>query len=178
MTPLIRPERPGDEAAISSVICAAFSAAAGGPAESVAEARLVTRMRSAGDLALSLVAQIDGAVIGHAGFFPIRVLPDRRMRIWGLGPLAVMPDRQRQGTGKALCRAGIESARRAGVDFMLVLGDPDYYGRFGFRADWAATIDVPWPGPHYMGLPLSTRAGAMPLRGRADYPAAFAQLGA
>jgi putative acetyltransferase len=162
----IRPERPGDAAGIDALLRAAFPEAA--------EADLVTRLRVDGDLALSLVAAENGAIIGHVGFVPIRLEPDPGYRIWGLAPLSVLPQRQGQGIGSALTEAGLDEAADAGIALVLVLGDQNYYGRFGFDAMLVEAIEVAWAGPYFAGLGLIELA---PPRGRAVYPNAFAALG-
>jgi putative acetyltransferase len=174
MAILIRTEHPHDADDIDTVVGAAFVPERGGPAEAAAEAKLVRALRGDGDLALSLVAEQSGLIVGHIGFVRIEIEPDPRLRVWGLAPLSVAPDWQSQGIGGALIRDGLERARRAGVGLVLVLGSPDFYRRFGFSAENALGIEVPWQGPNFMGLILrDTR----PPRGRAIYPGAFAALG-
>jgi len=165
MSLAIRPERPEDSAAIDAVLRAAFPGAA--------EADLVTRLRADGDLALSLVAEDGGAIIGHIGFVPVALEPDPGYRIWGLAPLAVLPERQGQGVGSALTERGLDDAEDAGIGLVLVLGDQNYYGRFGFDTTLVAEIAVAWAGPYFAGLPLRDLP---PPQGRATYPAAFAGL--
>ncbi|WP_129793757.1 GNAT family N-acetyltransferase [Sphingosinicella sp. CPCC 101087] len=158
----IRPERPGDEAAIASVIERAF----GRPDE----ARLVERLRADGDSVVSLVAEAEGELAGH-------VLLSRMsapFRALGLGPVSVAPERQRSGVGAALIGDALALARSGGWDAAFVLGDPAYYGRFGFRADLAACFASPYAGPYLMLLPLAPPLPAA--GGRIDYPPAFAGL--
>jgi putative acetyltransferase len=162
----IRPERSEDVAGIDALLRAAFPGAA--------EADLVKRLRADGDLALSLVAAVNGAVIGQVGFVPIAMEPDLDYRIWGLAPLSVLPQRQGQGIGSALTEAGLDAAEDAGVGLVLVLGDQNYYGRFGFDTMLVEAIEVAWAGPYFAGLSLIDIA---PPRGKATYPAAFADLG-
>jgi putative acetyltransferase len=122
---------PADEAAIASVITAAFLEAehSGGN-----EADIVEALREASSLTLSLVATEDATIVGHVAFSPVTV--DGRSEGWfGLGPVAVVPDRQRQGIGGALIEAGLRELRAQGSRGCVVLGDPAYYRRFGFRAD-------------------------------------------
>lgn len=119
----IRPEHPGDELAIRAVLTAAF------PAD--AEARLVEALRSANRLAISLVAELDGKVIGHIAFSPVTV--DSKAQGLGLAPLAVIPEAQRRGVGSSLVQHGLARATRLGVGFVVVLGHAHYYPRFGFR---------------------------------------------
>jgi putative acetyltransferase len=162
----IRPERPEDDAGIDALLRAAFP-------EPV-EADLVRRLRADGDLALSLVAEEDGEIIGQVAFVPITLDPDPGYRIWGLAPVSVLPHRQGQGVGSALIGRGLDLAAAAGIGLILVLGDPNYYGRFGFDTVLASGIEVAWAGSYFAGLALGEIA---PPRGKAGYPAAFADLG-
>jgi len=159
----IRPERPEDAAGIDALLRAAFPEAV--------EADLVKRLRADGDLVLSLVAEEDRTIIGHVGFVPVALMPDAGYRVWGLAPLSVLPHRQGQGVGSALTKAGLDGADAAEVGFVLVLGDQNYYGRFGFDTMLAEAIEVAWAGPYFAGRAL--RELPQP-RGRATYPAAFA----
>jgi putative acetyltransferase len=118
----IRPERAGDADAIRAVHCAAF------PTD--AEARLVDRLRAAGQARVVLVAEVDGRVVGHVVFSPVSVAGAQGL---GLAPVAVLPERQRSGVGSELIREGLEACRRDGWPFVVVLGHPAYYPRFGFR---------------------------------------------
>jgi putative acetyltransferase len=121
----VRPETPDDTAAVHAVHVAAF------PTD--AEARLVDRLRVNGQARVSLVAEVDGAVVGHVLFSPVSlVTPDACC--WGLGlaPLAVLPSHQRRGIGAALVREGLTACQAAGCGFVVVLGHPAYYPRFGF----------------------------------------------
>lgn len=128
---IIRPEHPLDIPAIRALITAAF---AGAPHSSGTEAAIVDALRNARALALSLVAVDEEEVIGHAAFSPVAI--DGQAGSWfGLGPVAVRPDRQRGGVGRTLIAEGLRQLRERGAKGCVVLGDPAYYGRFGFRAD-------------------------------------------
>ena len=162
----IRPERPEDAAAIHGLLRAAFPEAV--------EADLVQRLRADGDLALSLVAEESGTIVGQVAFVPITLDPDPGYRIWGLAPISVLPQRQGQGIGSALTEAGLDRAEEAGIGLVLVLGDQNFYGRFGFDTMLAAEIEVAWAGPYFAGLALIETG---PPRGKAAYPAAFSELG-
>jgi putative acetyltransferase len=162
----IRPERPEDTAGIDALLRAAFPG--------TAEADLVQRLRADGDLALSQVAEENGTIIGQVAFVPVTLDPDPGYRIWGLAPISVLPHRQGQGIGSALTEAGLDRAAEGGIGLVLVLGDQNYYGRFGFDTMLAEGIEVAWAGPYFAGLSLIDVA---PPRGKASYPAAFADLG-
>lgn len=138
---IVRPETAADHAAVHAVNRRAF----GQPGE----ADLVDRLRTAGCATVSLVAVDAGAVVGHILFSPVtvespRVPPPNWL---GLAPMAVVPERQRDGIGSALVRAGLTAARAAGATAVVVLGHPDYYPRFGFvpasRAGLGCVYDAP-----------------------------------
>lgn len=127
---LIRPERPSDAAAIRAVTVAAFAASAYGHN---GEAGIVEALRADGALAISLVAEEDGEVIGHVAFSPVTI---GGVEGWqGLGPVSVAPAWQGRGVGQALIRDGLGSIEALGADGCVVLGEPAYYGRFGFESD-------------------------------------------
>jgi putative acetyltransferase len=160
---MIRHARPGDHAAIESVLTAAFGRAD--------EAALVARLRAEEDALFELVAEADGAVAGHILFS--RLWADRAGLYGALAPLSVRPERQRQGLGGKLVRAGLESAREVGCHGVLVLGDPAYYGRFGFSAQAAREVEAPYRGlAAFQALALEDHAFAGPLS--VAYPDAFA----
>ena len=94
-----------------------------------------------------------------------------------LAPVAVSPAHRRQGVAEALIQAGLRHLGDAGAMLCFVLGDPEYYGHFGFSADWASGFASPYAGEYFMALPLQD--GAMPcgVRGEAAHASAFAQLG-
>ncbi|HEX5135618.1 MAG TPA: N-acetyltransferase [Planctomycetota bacterium] len=121
---VIRPERPPDVAAVREIHRLAF------PAD--AEARLVDALRAGGHALVSLVADRKGEVLGHVLFSRVILEPPGPVGA-GLAPLAVHPSWQRRGIGGALVREGLSACAAVGVAFVVVLGDPAYYGRFGFR---------------------------------------------
>jgi len=139
----IRHERAEDFGAIRRLLIVAF----GGPAE----ATLVEGLREDGDLALALVAKDANEVVGYVAFSPLES-PERAL---ALAPLAVAPKRQRRGIGAALIAEALRQTRAGGWGAMFVLGDPEYYGRFGFTPEVAAGFDSPYAGPHFMALQLS-----------------------
>jgi Predicted acetyltransferase len=161
----IRPEEPGDRTAIRALHAAAF----GGDAE----ADLVDRLRRDGDLSLSLVACAD-TVLGHVAFSPLTLPEAPGIRALALAPVAVLPDFQAQGIGTTLIEDGLQRLADEGADLILVLGDPAYYGEFGFRAEDAAALSTPYDGPYLQALSL-TEAGRN-ARGPVAYVRAFAEL--
>lgn len=149
--PLVRAERPGDSNAIHDVIEAAF---AGATHASGTEAAIVAALRAAGVLSLSLVAEEKGKIVGHVAFSPVAV-EDGAVGWFGLGPVAVRPDRQRRGIGDALIAEGLGRLKAAEAAGCVVLGDPAYYGRFGFSHD----PTLSYPGAP---APISRRWGSAP----------------
>jgi putative acetyltransferase len=132
----IRPERPGDEDAIHAVTEAAFLSA---PHTSHAEQFIVRELRRAGALAVSLVAEGDGRVVGHVAISPVTI--DGAVSGWfGLGPVSVLPERQGAGIGSRLVGEALERLRSVGARGCVLVGEPAYYGRFGFRAEPALVL--------------------------------------
>ncbi len=136
---LIRKEIPKDVDLIGSVIDAAFKTAA---VSSGTEAKIVERLRSAGALMLSLVAEQSGTIVGHIAVSATTI---GNQGDWALiGPMAVLPEFQSQGIGSALMKEALQLLRSAGMNGAALVGDPAYYGRFGFRA---------WPSLKLHGVP-------------------------
>ena len=163
----IRDGLDSDAAAIRAVHLGAFP----GPAE----ADLVEQLIADGDAVVSLVAEEHGEIIGHVLLSRKRVRGDgRNYRALGLAPIGVLPDRQNMGVGSTLVRAAIKRAGMLGEELIFLLGEPEYYGRFGFRAEEAAPFASPYAGPYLMALRL--RDLPLPASGRADYAPAFAAL--
>jgi putative acetyltransferase len=133
------------------------------------EQDLVTALRAAGDLALSLVAvSPDGNVIGHVGFSPVTI--DHRSCGWfQMAPVSVTPELLHMGIGSALIRAGIERLGAGGASGVAVVGNPAYYERFGFRAIDGLTPDSAHDLPHFRAQVL---AGSSP-QGTLSYAQAF-----
>ncbi len=122
---IIRPENPEDIAAIRIVNERAF----GRPAE----ANLVDALRRNGKATLSLVAEGDSQVVGHILFSPVTIESgDEQFAGVGLAPMAVLPETQNRGVGSSLVKYGLDRCREARHQFVVVLGHPDYYPRFGF----------------------------------------------
>jgi putative acetyltransferase len=132
---LLRPETAADVPAIRSLIDEAFSDA---PHSSGTEAEIVDRLRADGALTLSLLAVEAEILLGHVAFSPVTI--GGQAGWLGLGPLAVRSDRRGRGIGARLVRAGLEQLERQGAEGCVLLGDPAYYGRFGFAADPAIML--------------------------------------
>jgi len=172
VTVAIRAATGGDVAAIDALLLRSF------PAPD--EARLVQRLCIDGDMVLTLVADDEdsGELAGMVAFSRMEVEIDAKaIASLALAPVAVAGRYRRQGVAEALIQAGLRHLEDAGAILCFVLGDPAYYERFGFSADWARGFASPYAGDYLMALPL--QGGAMPcgMRGKAEHAAAFAQLG-
>ena len=159
----IRLEAPADAAAVHELLGRAF--------ETPAEADLVDRMRRDGDIVLALVATDAQAVVGHVAFGRLRIESAQGQSLaLGLAPLAVSETHRRRGVGAALVREGLDRLRAQGETLVFVLGDPDYYTRFGFALETARPFTCVYAGPYFMALRLSD---ATPSGGTVRYPSAF-----
>jgi putative acetyltransferase len=125
----IRSETDADASAITKVTVAAFETLA---ISDHTEQFIVTALRAAKALTVSLVAEIDGRVAGHIAFSPAAI-SDGTPGWYGLGPVSVLPEYQRLGIGKALIREGLSRLKAMGARGCCLVGHPDYYGRFGFE---------------------------------------------
>jgi putative acetyltransferase len=123
----IRHEEEKDIDQVRAIVCAAF------PSE--AESKLVDALRVNGKATISLVAVNGEDVVGHILFSPVSLSPAplNDPKGIGLAPVAVRPDVQLQGIGSRLIREGLRLCKEQGFDYCVVLGDPNYYGRFGFE---------------------------------------------
>ena len=130
-------------------------------------------------MVLMLVAaeEATGSLAGIAAFSRMAVdAGGKAIPAVALAPVAVADDHRRQGVAEALIHAGLAQLEEAGVVLCFVLGEPGYYGRFGFHADYARNFASPYAGDYLMALPL--QGGLMPCgeRGEARHAAAFAAL--
>ena len=158
--PDIRQSRPQDRAAIETLYPAAF------PEENLLP--LVGELLAAD--VLSLVAMSGSALSGHAMFSRCG-LEGQTVNLALLGPLAVAPDRQRQGIGGALVRAGLQQLQASGAALVLVLGDPVYYSRFGFAREDGVAAPYPLPKEwHGAWQSLRLKDGDAPLKGVLTVP--------
>lgn len=161
----IRDERPADAEAIENLTIAAFREA---PHADGTEHRIVSALRRTGRLTVSLVAEEGEEIVGHVAVSPVAV-SDGSAGWYGLGPISVTPGRQREGIGSLLMTRALDELRGLGARGCVVLGDPSYYGRFGFRAE--PGLVLPGVPPEYFQA-LAFR-GPLP-SGSVEYDEAFA----
>jgi putative acetyltransferase len=131
MTPNISilDERADDAAAITDVTVAAFATL---KVSGITEHFIIEALRKAGALTISLVAELDGNVVGHIAFSPV-TMSDGTPDWYGLGPVSVLPLYQRMGIGKALIREGLSRLKDLGAKGCCLVGHPQYYRKFGFE---------------------------------------------
>lgn len=160
----IRPETAADAPAIRVLITTAFLDA---ERASGAEAAIVDSLRADRALTLSLVAVEDEALVGHVAFSPVTI--GSQPGWFGLGPIAVRRDQRRQGIGGKLIAEGLATLKARGAGGCVVLGDPAYYGRFGFACD--STITLAGVAPAYFQR-VRFQGGQLPI-GPVAYHRAF-----
>lgn len=167
----IRPETSADHAAIQELHQAAF----GNPAE----ANLVAALGDGGYTEVSLVAEREDRVVGHILFSRLLIhTAQGAVNALSLAPLAVCPEHQRQGVGSELVRAGLDACLRGGHLIVTVLGDPNYYQRFGFSAPLAQPLQSPFGGGEaWMALEL-VPGSLRGVQGRVEFSSPFSALGA
>lgn len=178
MTVLIRPEAGADRPAVQALITAAF-APAEPTGQPVAEAVLTDELRADPAFVpeLTLVAELAGEIVGQVtSSYGTLIGPAGARRMIGVGPVSVLPARQGAGIGSTLMRALIDAADRAGEPALVLLGSPDYYGRFGFVAAADFRIEAPDPawGTHFQVRTLTAFDPAMV--GQYRYSAPFDRL--
>ena len=159
----IRDFRTADADAVRAVVEAAFPSAD--------EAGLVESLRRDGDAAIELVAEAAGEIVGHILFSRL----EAPLKALALAPISVLPAEQSQGIGSALVEAGHERAKSEGWEASFVLGDPDYYERFGYSAEAAARFASPYSGRYFMVKWLGEERAD--LDGPVRHAPAFASLG-
>lgn len=166
MTLDIRPEAtPVDCAAIEAVTIAAFR---GATHTSQTEQFIVNALRAAGQLAVSLVAEDEGVIVGHVAVSPV-VISGGVAGWYGLGPLSVVPARRRQGVGGQLVMRALAELRGLGADGCVVLGEPAYYTRFGFSQAAPTLVLSDVPPAYFLAYPFG---GALP-GGTVSYHSSF-----
>jgi putative acetyltransferase len=125
---VIRDETREDFRVISDVTVAAFATL---EISRHTEQFVIEALRAAGALSVSLVAELNGRVVGHIAFSPV-TMPGGAAGWFGLGPVSVLPEFQRQGIGKALIREGLVRLKALGASGCCLVGHPEYYRQFGF----------------------------------------------
>jgi putative acetyltransferase len=164
----IRGETSTDLPQIEAVTVSAFLKA---PHTSHTEQHIVNALRMAGKLAISLVAEANSSVIGHVAISPVSI-SDGTTDWFGLGPISVLPQHQRRGVGSQLMHEALRALRERGASGCVVLGEPEYYGRFGFHAD--PNLVLPGVPPEYF---QAISFDASRPRGTVSYHEAFNSQG-
>lgn len=161
----IRSVTPADHRVVEAVITAAFNQRD--------EADLVEQLRRDGDVLFERVATLGDAVVGHILFSRLPIIGSDKSIIAAasLAPLCVRPDCQNRGIGADLVGAGLDECRKRRIPAIIVVGDPDYYQRFGFTAIAARPLAAPFAGPHFMAIEL--QPGVLKDGGKVRYPTAF-----
>ena len=126
---VIRSETDADVSAISAVTIAAFKTL---EISNHTEQFIIAALRAAKALTISLVAEVDGCVVGHIAFSPVTI-SDGSQNWYGLGPVSVLPEYQRQGIGKTLIQEGLSRLKDMNAQGCCLVGHPDYYIKFGFK---------------------------------------------
>jgi putative acetyltransferase len=165
MPVLIRTETDDDAEAIRRVHRLAFGREV--------EGQLVDALREGGYGRVSLVAEQDGDIVGHVLFSVLTIADGPRVvEALSLAPVAVVPPQQGRGVGTQLIRRGLELCREQGHALVFVLGDPRYYGRFGFSSELGARVESPYAGEAFQALELTP--GALEgVTGEVRYPPPF-----
>jgi len=146
---IIRHETASDIDAISEVTIAAFQTLA---ISQHTEQFIIHALRQADALTISLVAEFGGQVVGHIAFSPL-TLSDGSANWYGLGPISVWPQNQRQGIGKSLMHEGLSALKALGAKGCALVGDPHYYQRFGFR-NIPGLMHEGIPQEYFLALPF------------------------
>ena len=147
---IIRKELISDINAISDVTIAAFKTLA---ISQNTEQFIINALRSANALTISLVAEIENEIVGHIAFSPVTI-SDGSLDWHGLGPISVLPRLHKQGIGKSLVYEGLSLLRNLGSKGCVLVGDPRYYKRFGFK-NYPQLIHVGIPQEVFLALPFN-----------------------
>lgn len=146
---IIRQETTADIEAVTRVTIAAFKTM---PISQHTEQFIIRELRAAKALSISLVAELDGQVVGHVAFSPLTI-SDGSSGWYGLGPVSVLPELHKQGIGKALIKRGLSMLKEMGGEGCALVGDPAYYRRFGFK-NYPQLIHEDVPQEYFMALPF------------------------
>ena len=165
----IRAEKQKDWTSVYRVNTSAF--------ETPAEANLVGALRAPTKPILSLVAEVNGHIVGHIMFSPVVLSGHAELDIMGLAPLAVVPEHQRKGIGSKLVGTGLQRCRKLGFGAVVVLGHPEYYPRFGFVSSRHFDIDCEYDVPQEAFMVVELEAGFLRgVSGTIKYHAAFKEV--
>ena len=165
MNILVRSEQASDIEAITQVTYAAFL---GKFSDHPTEHLIVNGLREAGMLSLSLVAEVDGIIVGHVAFSPVTI-NETFMDWYGLGPISVSPELQKQGVGSKLIYDGLAKLRDLGAKGCVLEGSPKYYQRFGFKPYAGLTYHASPAPEFFMALPFYDEVPT----GQVEYHKAF-----
>ncbi|MEH6631859.1 MAG: N-acetyltransferase [Halopseudomonas aestusnigri] len=162
---MIRKEETTDRASVLQLLHDAFG--------SWDESDLVKQLYLDDDVIFGLVAEEEGEIIGHVLFSLVEISTDQLfLDAAALAPLAVHPKRQKEGIGAKLINEGLLACRnREELAGIIVLGNPDYYQRFGFSSELGAHLDAPFKTESFMALEF--RSGILPEQAKVKYAAAF-----
>jgi len=149
---IIRKETVADIEAITEVTIAAFKTL---PISNQTEHFIIKALRSADVLTISLVAEIDEGVVGHIAFSPVTI-SDGTKDWYGLGPISVLPEYQKQGIGKSLVNEGLSLLKELGGQGCALVGDPNYYKQFGFR-NYPDLVYEGIPQEVFLALPFNDK---------------------
>lgn len=152
---LIRKEKKSDIDAITEVTIAAFKDM---PVSNQTEHFIIKSLRDAGELSISLVAEMDGKIVGHIAFSRVKI-SDGTADWYGLGPVSVRLDFQKQGIGKALIKKGLALLQERDAKGCALVGDPNYYKKFGFK-NHPAIIHEGVPQEVFLILPFTQKIPA------------------
>lgn len=164
----LRSENTGDIAVIVALTRAAFANA---PHSSGSESAIVDALRAAGALTVSLVADVDGQLVGHVAISPVSI-SDGSHGWYGLGPVSVLPAHQGRGIGTGLINQALAQLQAKGAAGCVVLGEPGYYQRFGFAA--VPGLQLPGVPAHYF---QARCFGSAMAQGTVAYHPGFAATG-
>ncbi|OPY53632.1 MAG: Acetyltransferase (GNAT) family protein [Methanosaeta sp. PtaU1.Bin112] len=165
---VIRNETEADTEAISEITKAAFDNLA---ISDHTEQFIIDALRDGKALAISLVAADGNRVVGHIAFSPVKI-SDGSPGWYGLGPISVLPELQKQGIGRSLMREGLARLRSLGAKGCILVGDPGYYERFGFRSPKDLVVEGV-PQQFVLALPFEDSRAS----GNAIFHDAFAATG-
>jgi putative acetyltransferase len=149
---IIRKERDADTEAITEVTIAAFKTL---PISNHTEQFIIKALRAAGVLTISLVAEVEGKIVGHIAFSPVRIT-DGSKNWYGLSPVSVLPEYQKQGIGKALINEGLSVLKEFHGQGCALVGDPNYYKRFGFQ-NYPKLVHEGVPQEVFLALPFNEK---------------------